>query len=381
VKLPKPRDNAVTARLTKTKMCHFFKSGKCASLDCRYAHWSSELRSQPDLMKTKLCKSFVAEGICADGENCQFAHGEGELRVTEGIYKTQMCHFFERGRCLKGDRCNHAHGSEDLRMPKLGAGANLSQGQGSSGPAGLRDDTPAAPLAAVGPGSITESGSILASVMAGAGTGRGSPISASAGGAFENTLGAASTGSSGTDSEHRSPLRSLPLAELLADTTGNTNLGSAPPLSPFPAAGLPSPEPGALGYGGFNAHLWSTLNTPWSPTSPFGPYPGLGAMGAQATPMQWQAQSPLPSTTLPPGGIAVTPTPSPADMLGGLGGAAAAVAAAAAAAEITAEQRNSVVCDLGERLASLDEACRDISELRAEISAPPKSSERLVHRI
>lgn len=116
----KPSDrseNAVTARLMKTKMCYFFERGKCASATCRYAHSASELRSAPDLQKTKLCKAY-AEGHCSAGENCVYAHGEVQLRVTDGIYKTQMCHFYERGRCLKGERCNHAHGPEDLREPK-----------------------------------------------------------------------------------------------------------------------------------------------------------------------------------------------------------------------------------------------------------------------
>ncbi|CAJ1371179.1 unnamed protein product [Effrenium voratum] len=110
-------ENAVTARLLKTKMCYFFERGKCASSTCRYAHSSSELRKPPNLQKTKLCKAF-AEGRCTKGDNCVFAHGEVQLRVTDGIYKTQMCHFFERGRCLKGERCNHAHGPDDLRQPK-----------------------------------------------------------------------------------------------------------------------------------------------------------------------------------------------------------------------------------------------------------------------
>eukprot|EP00435_Cladocopium_sp_Y103_P027917 s2923_g6.t3 len=116
----KPSDrseNAVTARLLKTKMCYFFERGKCASATCRYAHSAEELRSAPDLQKTKLCKAY-AEGHCSAGDNCVYAHGEVQLRVTDGIYKTQMCHFYERGRCLKGERCNHAHGPEDLREPK-----------------------------------------------------------------------------------------------------------------------------------------------------------------------------------------------------------------------------------------------------------------------
>jgi len=110
------QENAVTQRLLKTKMCYFFERGKCASKTCRYAHSVNELRKQPDLQKTKLCKAY-AEGYCTRGDDCVYAHGEVQLRVTDGIYKTQMCHFFERGRCLKGERCNHAHGPEDLRRP------------------------------------------------------------------------------------------------------------------------------------------------------------------------------------------------------------------------------------------------------------------------
>eukprot|EP00746_Dinoflagellata_sp_MGD_P167511 gnl/MRDRNA2_/MRDRNA2_98195_c0_seq1.p1 gnl/MRDRNA2_/MRDRNA2_98195_c0~~gnl/MRDRNA2_/MRDRNA2_98195_c0_seq1.p1 ORF type:complete len:456 (-),score=87.35 gnl/MRDRNA2_/MRDRNA2_98195_c0_seq1:587-1954(-) len=107
------KDNAVTAQLTKTKMCAFFSRGRCASTNCRYAHSPDELRILPNLQKTKLCRAFL-QGHCSD-ENCPFAHGEEDLRVTEGIYKTQICNFFERGYCKKGDRCNHAHGHEDLR--------------------------------------------------------------------------------------------------------------------------------------------------------------------------------------------------------------------------------------------------------------------------
>eukprot|EP00933_Yihiella_yeosuensis_P025754 TRINITY_DN19993_c0_g1_i1.p1 TRINITY_DN19993_c0_g1~~TRINITY_DN19993_c0_g1_i1.p1 ORF type:complete len:391 (-),score=78.68 TRINITY_DN19993_c0_g1_i1:17-1189(-) len=133
----KAAENAVTQRLVKTKMCYFFERGKCASQTCRYAHSESELRKQPNLQKTKLCKSYAETGVCTEGENCVFAHGETELRVTEGIYKTQMCHFFERGRCLKGERCNHAHGPQDLRVlparNRSGSGGSQGRTEGSSG--------------------------------------------------------------------------------------------------------------------------------------------------------------------------------------------------------------------------------------------------------
>lgn len=121
----KVKDNAVTQQLTKTKMCAFFERGKCASVNCRYAHSTDELRTAPNLQKTKLCRSFL-QGGCND-ENCPFAHGDGDLRVTEGIYKTQICNFFERGYCKKGDRCNHAHGSVDLRPPAQTATTPLSK--------------------------------------------------------------------------------------------------------------------------------------------------------------------------------------------------------------------------------------------------------------
>mmetsp|Transcript_57207 Transcript_57207/g.92668 ORF Transcript_57207/g.92668 Transcript_57207/m.92668 type:complete len:505 (+) Transcript_57207:168-1682(+) len=107
-------DTAVVLQLTKTKMCAFFERGKCASETCNYAHSQEELRSAPNLQKTKLCKSFL-QGNCNLGQNCVYAHGDQDLRVTSGIYKTQMCHFFLRGHCKKGDRCNHAHGAVDIR--------------------------------------------------------------------------------------------------------------------------------------------------------------------------------------------------------------------------------------------------------------------------
>lgn len=127
------RDNAVTAQLTKTKMCAFFSRGRCASTNCRYAHCVEELRTLPNLQKTKLCRAFLT-GACTEGENCPFAHGEQDLRVTEGIYKTQICNFHERGYCKKGDRCNHAHGPTDLRPQTPHAMKNAQDAEKSATP-------------------------------------------------------------------------------------------------------------------------------------------------------------------------------------------------------------------------------------------------------
>lgn len=109
------KESPVAYQLSKTKMCLFFERGRCAAVNCNYAHSPSELKTRPNLQKTKLCRVWLQGEPCPDVENCPFAHGDGEIRVTEGIYKTQLCKFHERGSCKKGFRCNHAHGLAELR--------------------------------------------------------------------------------------------------------------------------------------------------------------------------------------------------------------------------------------------------------------------------
>lgn len=197
-------DNAVTARLKKTKMCYFFERGKCASETCSYAHSPEELRVMPNLHKTKLCKTWAQEGRC-DLLHCAFAHGEAELRVTDGIYKTQICHFYERGRCLKGDRCNHAHGANDLRQP-----ATTAPGAASSPAQPPQDQQRLTPVKAA----------------AGIGTpgGTSSPVA---------TLG-------------RTPPSPLPLAELLADSGCSPLPRDALRCVGFPASVSPAASAVAL---------------------------------------------------------------------------------------------------------------------------------------
>uniref|UniRef100_A0A7S1FKS9 C3H1-type domain-containing protein n=1 Tax=Noctiluca scintillans TaxID=2966 RepID=A0A7S1FKS9_NOCSC len=65
--------------LAKTKMCRFAAGGCSLGNSCRFAHDVSELKSPPDLSKTKLCKSFGATGSC-DAVQCKYAHGKHELR-------------------------------------------------------------------------------------------------------------------------------------------------------------------------------------------------------------------------------------------------------------------------------------------------------------
>lgn len=372
------RDNAVTARLTKTKMCHFFERGKCASSDCRYAHSPTELRQQPNLEKTKLCKTWVQEGYCNDGENCGFAHGDAELKVTEGIYKTQMCHFFERGRCLKGERCNHAHGKEDLRNPVRSPLPNRkNQGASSAGAGGGYGG------AYYGEGGNAAVASFTPAVAPG------------------SAMPGSSMGSIGL----RSPLSPLPLAELLGDMGGN--ITNTPSLA---AAGMQSPDI----FSGMS--LWTGM--PWTPPAfnpPLVSQPGLGMPMAQhfggpqnpATPIggyQNLSASPLPAPM-----AATAPPPGMASALGGgLGlGLSPAPGLAPATSGVDALQgslpddrgtvdKREIVCDLGKRLASLDVVCNslaaDVRDLTASsnqgepVAAAAAAgdagrSERLVHRI
>lgn len=351
----KARDNAVTARLTKTKMCHFFERGKCASGDCRYAHSQAELRQQPNLEKTKLCKTYAQHGYCNDGENCGFAHGETELRVTEGIYKTQMCHFFERGRCLKGDRCNHAHGKEDLRMPQRTA-VPFRKNQGASS----------------GGESFGDGGS--------------------AAGATASMTPAPVGGNSGPIGL-RSPLSPLPLAELLGDTAYPGNIANTP-APPLP--GLHSPD-------FMNMSLWTGM--PWTPpafAAPLGQLNGLPMhsqnMGNPATPMAayQQAFSPM---AMPHHSMHYS---APPPGIGALGGMDLGVSPAPGLAPATvgvpegvrgqrehekASADTTIVVDLNTRLASLDVVVNSLaSEVRdftasGSSAAPAAGSERLVHRI
>jgi len=74
--------------LVKSRMCVFFKKGRCTrGAKCLFAHSHSELREAPDLSKTKLCASVVSGTRCQDA-GCRFAHHYGELRSIDSAYKT-----------------------------------------------------------------------------------------------------------------------------------------------------------------------------------------------------------------------------------------------------------------------------------------------------
>lgn len=81
---------ALSAVCQKTKLCMFYEQGHCArGHACAFAHGQDELRSVPDLSRTKLCPSLVKHGYCRKGADCRHAHSSTELRpVDEALTPT-----------------------------------------------------------------------------------------------------------------------------------------------------------------------------------------------------------------------------------------------------------------------------------------------------
>lgn len=252
----------------------------------------------PDLHKTKLCRAFL-QGHCREGENCVYAHGDEDLRVTEGIYKTQMCNFYERGYCKKGDRCNHAHGKSDLRLPSKATEA-----------------VKLAPVAT--PGRVTKAARDL------------------------------------TDAQ-RSP---LPLSELLVDSEGNTK--SVTELASLAFSPLPASPP-LWGYGAglLSPGIGGEPTPPW----PLDPLDVL--LDHRRAQQQQQQQQPVAAVGSPlplrqPSSLVleqVTPlSPAPPSTWEG---EQEPLWEASPPPQLPG--RDPVVVDLSERLASLDQVCRELS--------------------
>lgn len=70
----------LAGRCRKTRMCRFFQAGACERGDaCGFAHGSEDVKSLPDLGKTKMCPNLLGSGSCSQ-EDCRFAHSQRELR-------------------------------------------------------------------------------------------------------------------------------------------------------------------------------------------------------------------------------------------------------------------------------------------------------------
>mmetsp|Transcript_5151 Transcript_5151/g.15224 ORF Transcript_5151/g.15224 Transcript_5151/m.15224 type:complete len:268 (+) Transcript_5151:70-873(+) len=68
--------------LDKTRMCKFFRDGKCQrGKACTFAHSTAELTAPPDLYRSQLCAEFAESGHCRYGATCRFAHGVEQLRA------------------------------------------------------------------------------------------------------------------------------------------------------------------------------------------------------------------------------------------------------------------------------------------------------------
>lgn len=63
---------ALSKRIIKTKLCNHYLRGKCIRANtCCFAHSVEELRSPPNLQKTRLCVKWVTTRACYKGEQCK----------------------------------------------------------------------------------------------------------------------------------------------------------------------------------------------------------------------------------------------------------------------------------------------------------------------
>lgn len=107
---------AFEKQLQKTKLCRYHMKGLCRhGSDCRFAHGKDELAQLPNLQKTRMCPSLLANGHCGNPETCTFAHHESELKKVNICHKTAICTWYLAGKCRNGTKCDFAHGEHELQ--------------------------------------------------------------------------------------------------------------------------------------------------------------------------------------------------------------------------------------------------------------------------
>jgi len=107
---------ALEAQLQKTKLCRYHMKGLCKhATECRFAHGPSELAELPNLQKTRMCPSLLANGQCDNPDSCTFAHHESEIKKVNICHKTAMCTWYLAGKCRNGTECKFAHGEHELK--------------------------------------------------------------------------------------------------------------------------------------------------------------------------------------------------------------------------------------------------------------------------
>jgi hypothetical protein len=82
-----PKGGLLKKLCRKTVLCRFHQNGKCKrGSACDFAHEEQDVRTKPELQRTKPCPK-VANGQPCEDPNCPFAHVAGELRSV----KPQPC--------------------------------------------------------------------------------------------------------------------------------------------------------------------------------------------------------------------------------------------------------------------------------------------------
>jgi len=102
-------------QFANTRMCKFFPMGKCTKgVQCPFAHDIFQLREQPNLRCTKLCKTMIKTGQCQD-PTCTYAHNKQELRsaATQNPKKTKLDHN------QFGSKRAYAHSPAEFTLPGL----------------------------------------------------------------------------------------------------------------------------------------------------------------------------------------------------------------------------------------------------------------------
>lgn len=86
-------NGALGSACHKTRLCMYFQDGYCSrGVACSFAHGEDELRSTPDLSRTKMCPRMLKLGECRLGERCQFAHDAGEIRLVREALPLRQSH-------------------------------------------------------------------------------------------------------------------------------------------------------------------------------------------------------------------------------------------------------------------------------------------------
>ncbi|GAW81670.1 hypothetical protein, conserved [Plasmodium gonderi] len=105
----------------KTKLCPLHMENRCKEgNNCDYAHSIEDLRSIPDLKRTKLCYKLLKGEKCFN-KKCNYAHNQEELKSAQNLfaYKSSMCKFVANKTCLNGSTCRFAHTIDELRVPRI----------------------------------------------------------------------------------------------------------------------------------------------------------------------------------------------------------------------------------------------------------------------